>query len=243
MAWVVSSRRRRNDVLIYPVLRSSESITDGELHNIVFKIDAGCGEGASAGEGGLLIKIGKAETIPCADEESCYRVNLYATRETIVKPIVIAQELVGAGVAGAVLTAVGLDVEQIGCCCTQLDLKIFCDVEGHHLCEHEVVEVYGPVDAIILIIKSMSGIEQFGMRADDPLWVGGKESADVVAGPGAAVDGGGVGDIGEVKSRLDANADGMVFLFDLRRGWLIGLAGLLAEQGERQEHEQDGRKF
>lgn len=237
----MSSRRRRNDDLIYPVLRSSESITYGELHDIVLKVDAGRGEGTSAGEGGLLIKVGKAEAIPCADEEPCYGVDLYATCETVVKPIVIAKEFVGAGVAGAVLTAVGLDVEQVGGCPSQLDLKIFCDVDGYHLREHEIVEVYGSVDAIILIIKSMSGIEQLGMRSDDPFGVGGKESADMVAGPGAAVDGGGVGDIGEVQSRLDANADGMVFLFDLRRGRLVGLAGLLAEQGERQE--QDDRKF
>lgn len=165
MAWVVSSRRRTNDDLIYPVLRSSESITDGELHDIVFEIDIRRRKGRlpGAGEGRLFIKICKAETIACADEQSCYGVDLYAAGEAIVKPIVIAQEFVRAGVAGAQLTTVGLGIQEVGCRRAQLYLEIFCDVEGHHLCEHKVVEVYGPVDGIILIVKSVFGIKKLGM--------------------------------------------------------------------------------
>jgi len=217
------------------IKRSSEPVAYGELHDIIFKVDARCGKGAGARKGGLFIKIGKAETIPRTDEQSCYRMYLNTTRETIVKPIVIAQEFVRAGVAGAVMAAVGLYAQQIRCRPSQLYLEIFCDVDGYHLREHKVVEVYGPVDGIILVIESMSGIEQLRMRSKDPLWVGGKKGASMEAGPGAAVDGRGVGDIGEVQSGLDANADGMVFLF-----WsgLIGRAGLLGEQCERQEYDQ-----
>jgi len=60
----------------------------------------------------------------------------------------------------------------------------------------------------------------------------------MVAGPGAAIDGGGVGDIGEIQASLDANADGMVLFLWGGLGRLIGLTGLLAEQGERQEYDQ-----
>ena len=116
-----------------------------------------------AGEGGGFIKIGKTETISCPYEQPCYGVDLYTARETIVKPIVIAQEFVRAGVAGAVLAAVGLGIQKVGCRRSQLYLEILCDVDGHHLCEHEVVEIDGPIDGIILIIESVSGIKQLGM--------------------------------------------------------------------------------
>jgi len=235
VVWAATSRRRRNDGLIYPDLRSSEPIAHGELHDIIFKVDTGHGKGTSARKGGLFIKIGKAETIPRTNEQPCYGMYLNAPRETIVKPIVIAQEFVRAGVASAVSAAVGLYIQQIGCRPSQLDLEIFCDVDGYHLRKHKIIEIYGPVDGIILVIESMSGIEQLRMRPKDPFRVGGKKGADMEAGPGAAINGRGVGDIGEVQSGLDANADGMVFLF-----WsgLIGRAGLLGEQGERQEYDQ-----
>ena len=60
----------------------------------------------------------------------------------------------------------------------------------------------------------------------------------MIAGPGAAIDGRSIGDIGEVQAGLDANADGMVFFFGFWLRGLIGLGGLLAEQGERQEYDQ-----